>query len=140
MLADMNTSRARMPIEPSVNPNAVHDVTLTSTITANAGRLDAGGSKSSSSPPITKPPAEASRPLALPGTARPMKTANRLADVASKPITDVAGVSGAMTRTNGVGAATSTSSVPCQRCHWIAPPDPNNVDDQIPYTAAPSDT
>src|SRR5262249_7947645 len=140
MLADMNTSRARLPIEPSVNPNAVHDVTLTSTITANAGRLDAGGSKSSSNHPLRRPQAETSRPLAITGTPRPLKTANRLADGASKPITDDAGVSAATTRTNGAGAATSTWSVPGQRCHWIAPPDPNNVDDQIPYTAAPSDT
>jgi hypothetical protein len=84
MLADMNTSRARMPTDPSVSPNAVQEVTLTTTMTASAGRLDAGGSKSSSSHPIRKPHAETSTPLAITGTARPMKTAIRLAGVASK--------------------------------------------------------
>ena len=48
------------------------------------------------------------------------------------PIAEVASVSGRSTHTNGAGAETSTSSVPCQRCHWIAPPEPNRVDDQIP--------
>jgi hypothetical protein len=33
---------------------------------------------------------------------------------------------------NGAGAETISSSVPCQRCHWIAPPEPKSVDDQIP--------
>ena len=58
MFADMNTSRARMPTEPIVSPNAVHEATLTTTITASAGRLESGGSKSSSSQPIRKPQAE----------------------------------------------------------------------------------
>ena len=28
---------------------------------------------------------------------------------------------------------------PCQRCHWIIPPDPKSVDDQTPIIPAPSD-
>ena len=42
--------------------------------------------------------------------------------------------------TNGGGAPTMSSSVPCQRCHWIAPPEPKSVDDQIPISPAPSAT
>ena len=56
------------------------------------------------------------------------------------PIVDVATVSGKRTATNGGGAPTRSSSVPCQRCHWIAPPEPNSVADQIPISPAPSAT
>ena len=48
------------------------------------------------------------------------------------PIVEVAIVSGKTSRMNGAGAETISSSVPCQRCHWIAPPEPKSVDDQIP--------
>ena len=37
------------------------------------------------------------------------------------------------------GAAAPSSSVPCQRCHWIIPPEPKSVDDQTPIIPAPSD-
>jgi hypothetical protein len=35
------------------------------------------------------------------------------------------------------GTAMQYSSVPCQRCHWIAPPDPKSVADQMPIIPAP---
>ena len=38
---------------------------------------------------------------------------------------------------NGGGDAIEYSSVPCQRCHWIAPPEPKSVDDQMPIIPAP---
>jgi hypothetical protein len=41
---------------------------------------------------------------------------------------------------NGGGAPTSSSSVPCHRCHWITPPDPKRVDDHMPISPAPSAT
>ncbi len=43
-------------------------------------------------------------------------------------------------RMKGGGEAIEYSSVPCQRCHWIAPPEPKSVDDQMPIIAAPSET
>ncbi len=52
----------------------------------------------------------------------------------------VATVSGSRTAKNGGGAPTISSSVPCQRCHWIAPPDPKRVADQMPISPAPSAT
>ncbi len=53
---------------------------------------------------------------------------------------EVATVSGKMIATNGGGAPTMSSSVPCQRCHWMAPPEPKSVADQIPMSPAPSAT
>ena len=50
----------------------------------------------------------------------------------------IATVIGASTRIRRVGAATSSSSVPSQRCCWIAPPALVAVVDQMPITAAPS--
>ena len=41
---------------------------------------------------------------------------------------------------NGGGAPMRISSVPCQRCHWIAPPEPKSVDDHMPMSPAPSAT
>ena len=37
-----------------------------------------------------------------------------------------------------VAAAAPSSSVPCHRCHWIIPPEPNSVVDQTPIIPAPS--
>jgi hypothetical protein len=39
---------------------------------------------------------------------------------------------------NGVGAATSNSRVPCQRCRCSAPLAEVAIEDQVPMTAAPS--
>ena len=47
-------------------------------------------------------------------------------------------VSGRSTQRKRTGAAIASSSVPCQRIHWIAPPEPKSVDDQIPISPAPS--
>ena len=57
-----------------------------------------------------------------------------------RPIEAVASVSGRIVSTNGGGAATTISGVPCHRCHWIAPPEPKSVDDHIPIRPAPSAT
>ena len=56
------------------------------------------------------------------------------------PIVEVATVSGSSVAMKGGGAPTSSSSVPCQRCHWIAPPEPKSVADQMPISPAPSAT
>ena len=50
---------------------------------------------------------------------------------------EIATVTGASTRISRVGAATSSSSTPHQRCCWIAPPALVAVVDQMPITAAP---
>jgi hypothetical protein len=82
MLADMNTSRARIPTEPIVSPNAVHDATLATTTNASEGMLERCGWKRSSSRPIRNPQAETIRPLARTGSDRPMNTAKRFAGLA----------------------------------------------------------
>jgi hypothetical protein len=48
-------------------------------------------------------------------------------------------VIGSSTAQNGVGAATSSSSTPSQRCRWIESAASTVVTDQIPITVAPSD-
>jgi hypothetical protein len=53
------------------------------------------------------------------------------------PIVAVAIVSGTTMTSSGGGEATSSSSVPSQRCHEITPPEPKSVDDQMPITPAP---
>jgi hypothetical protein len=42
-----------------------------------------------------------------------------------------------MTQMNAGGTAIKYSSVPCQRCHWMAPPEPNKTADQMPIIPAP---
>ena len=51
----------------------------------------------------------------------------------------VAIVIGSSTDQKGVGAATSSSSTPCQRWRWIASAAPTVVIDQMPITVAPSE-
>ena len=77
------TSRARSPIEPITIPNAVHDAAETSTQAARPGSEESGGSKSRKAQPTRKPKVETIRPLTKFGSARPMKSANRFAGVAS---------------------------------------------------------
>ena len=55
------------------------------------------------------------------------------------PIADMAIVIGSITSEKFAGAATSSSSVPCQRSRWRAAPAAVLVADQIPITEAPSD-
>ena len=52
---------------------------------------------------------------------------------------DIAIVTGSSTSAKCTGAATSSSSVPCQRSRCIAPPAVVLVADQIPITAAPNE-
>jgi hypothetical protein len=53
------------------------------------------------------------------------------------PTAAVARVIGASTSTNGAGAPTSSSSVPCWRCRVMACPDPVSVVDHTPSMPAP---
>jgi hypothetical protein len=48
-------------------------------------------------------------------------------------------VIGISTAQNGVGAATSSSSTPSERCRWIESAASTVVTDQIPITVAPID-
>src|SRR5262245_57803662 len=55
------------------------------------------------------------------------------------PIDAVATVIGSTTSISRGGTLITYSSVPCQRCHWMSPPEPNSTDDQMPIIPAPSD-
>ena len=65
----------------------------------------------------------------MPKTAQPQ---NSVDASEYRPIVEVASVRGSSTSMNGAGVETITSSVPCQRCHCRAPPEPKSVADQIP--------
>src|SRR6478736_265182 len=72
------------------------------------------------------------------GTPKKIRPQKTVASSEYAPVTEVAIVSGSSTMMKGGGEATSSSSVPCQRFHCSAPPEPKRVDDQIPIIPAPS--
>jgi hypothetical protein len=74
------------------------------------------------------------------GTSKNSQPQNSVAVSEYSPIDAVAIVRGTMMSRSGGGTAIEYSSTPCHRCHWIAPPEPNSVDDQIPIIPAPSAT
>lgn len=54
------------------------------------------------------------------------------------PVTAVATVIGRIISAGARGANMIISRVPCQRCRWMAPPEPKSTDDQTPIRPAPT--